>query len=71
MLSLRVILGLELFNSLSVSCFHQLGYALVLALISRMDSVGGMTFWSNVARREADGLMKDDDVVDEEGETAG
>jgi hypothetical protein len=35
-----------------------------------MDSVGGMEFWSNVARREADGLMNEDEAV-EEGDKAG
>ena len=42
----------------------------MLALISRIFSVGGMTFDSRVLRRERDGLMKeeeDDDLDDIEG----
>ena len=41
-----------------------MGYARVLALISRMLFVGGMTFGSSVPRHESEGLMKevDDDA---------
>jgi hypothetical protein len=46
----------------------------VLALISRIFSVGGMTFGSRVLRRERDDLVNeddDDDDVDEMEDVAG
>ena len=65
-LSLRASGGLVAFASRSVSIFHHVGYARVLALISRMVSVGGMTFVSSVARRDSDGLRKEDEAEDED-----
>jgi len=64
MLSLLLSSGRVVLISRSVSAFHHVGYAHVLALISRIFSVGGMAFDSSVARRESEGLMYD---VDDEG----
>ena len=54
--------------SRSASVFHHCGYARVLALISRIFSVGGMVFDSRVPRRDNDGLMNEDD--DDVGDVA-
>lgn len=59
------------FTSRSVSDFHHDGYALVLALISRILSVGGIVFDSRVPRRDRDGLMNDDDDDDDMDDIAG
>jgi len=67
--SLRGRLGrLPALESRSVSVFHQDGYARVLALISRMFSVGGVAFGWSVERRDKDGLINDEeDEEDNEG----
>lgn len=71
-LSLRARGGLVVLTSRSVSRVHHAGYARVLALISRIFSVGGMTFVSSVARRERDGLRNDDEEdMEEEDDVAG
>jgi hypothetical protein len=56
--------------SLSVSVFHQAEYARVLALISRMVSVGGITLDSIVLRRDDMEAFMNDEVVDEDEEDA-
>jgi hypothetical protein len=62
-LSRRVTDGRAGFESRSDSCFHQAGYARVLALISRMESVGGMGCGSRVEGCED--LMVEEHVEDD------
>ena len=66
MLSLLLIMGRFALISRSVSVFHHGGYARVLALISRMLSVGGIVLGWSVPRRDKDGLIneEEDDVED-------
>jgi hypothetical protein len=54
----------RVFVSRSFSDFHHVGYARVLALISRMSFVGGMTFVSSVLRRDKEGFKKEEELGD-------
>jgi hypothetical protein len=65
LLSLLLMIGRLVLISRSASVFHHCGYARVLALISRIFSVGGMLFDSRVLRRDKDGLINEDDDVDD------